>query len=303
MMARTIFIMILICCGTASKINKTTEPPFHFLKWYGIFKKEEICPFNEKGAAVLHEYFYKVLSFFDRKSCVVKKCIGGQWPRMSDELKSWCERQGNCETWPQIDGVKKICIDKIYKHVLSGSCLLYSFGLNDDWSFEHIMASLGCKVRSFDPTIDGPPVGFDWPNNLSFKKIGISNQTEKVEMSNITRNNMKFSLDTLENIIHQMDDKGKNLNVLKLDIEGYEFSVLPKLIDSYLIDSIDQIIVEIHSNEGSERSYEDLNLLLRSVDTLKSIGFFIINYDPNLTMGRFSKPYYFNFDITLMRQK
>ena len=41
------------------------------------------------------------------------------------------------------------------------------------------------KLAEFDPTINGPPVGFDWPSNLSFQQLGISNQTEKVTMLNI----------------------------------------------------------------------------------------------------------------------
>ena len=74
------------------------------------------------------------------------KSIGGTWGKMPDSLLEWCENEGNCETWPQMDGVKKICMDHVYKNVKSNSCLVYSFGLSEDWSFEEIMALLGCKV-------------------------------------------------------------------------------------------------------------------------------------------------------------
>ena len=62
-------------------------------------------------------------------------------------MKKWCEQQGNCESWPHMDGVKKLCMDQLYKDVKSKSCLIYSFGLSDDWSFEENMALLGCKVK------------------------------------------------------------------------------------------------------------------------------------------------------------
>ena len=76
----------------------------------------------------------------------MKKSIGGKLEKVPESLRVWCEKEGNCETWPQIDGVKTLCMDRIYKNAISGSCLLYSFGLADDWSFETIMAGLGCIV-------------------------------------------------------------------------------------------------------------------------------------------------------------
>ena len=62
-------------------------------------------------------------------------------------MLKWCETQGNCETWPHMDGVKRLCMDQLYGDVKSNSCLIYSFGLSDDWSFEENMALLGCKVE------------------------------------------------------------------------------------------------------------------------------------------------------------
>lgn len=301
-MRRTLFIIQLLCYGTLSE-RRYNIIPNPFLQWYGIFEKKEKCPHDLRANIPLRDYYYKELSHFERLPCVVKKSIGGQWPRTSDALESWCEQRGNCETWPQMDGVKTMCMDIIYKPILSGSCLLYSFGLSDDWSFEEILARLGCMVRSFDPTVNGPPIGFDWPTNLSFQRLGISNQTEKVKMLNIPGQNLNYPLDNLENIIDEMKDRGKNISILKLDIEGYEFSVLPQVIDSHIIDFIDQIIVEVHSDKHSERSLEDMQILIQSIDILKSSGFSIVNYDPNFTMGRFPRQYYPNFDITLIKQR
>ena len=78
------------------------------------------------------------------------KSIGGIWGKMPDSLLEWCENEGNCETWPQMDGVKKICMDKIYNDVRTNSCLVYSFGLSKDWSFEEIMALMGCTVSKLN---------------------------------------------------------------------------------------------------------------------------------------------------------
>ena len=88
----------------------------------------------------------------DTFSCILTKSIGGKWENLSENQLKWCENQGNCETWPQMDGVKKICMDQLYDDVKTNSCLVYSFGLSTDWSFEEVMALLGCQVTSLQIT-------------------------------------------------------------------------------------------------------------------------------------------------------
>ena len=92
--------------------------------------------------------YYKALSQAEPYRCKVQKSIGKKWPSTNEltELGKWCKVQGNCETWPQVDGVKKICLDDLLTAIQSESCLVYSFGLANDWTFEEIMAYLGCKV-------------------------------------------------------------------------------------------------------------------------------------------------------------
>ena len=71
--------------------------------------------------------------------CNVGKFFGGQW----------------LDGCGGMDGHKFVCLDKLYADVQSGNCLIYSFGIADDWTFEEAMAELGCTIRAFDPTIDG----------------------------------------------------------------------------------------------------------------------------------------------------
>ena len=42
-----------------------------------------------------------------------------------------------------LDGQKFVCMDKLYKAIQNDSCLVYSFGLADDWDFEVTLAHLG----------------------------------------------------------------------------------------------------------------------------------------------------------------
>lgn len=43
-----------------------------------------------------------------------------------------------------------VCMDK--KFYVSKPCLVYSFGIGNDFSFDDAMAKLGCEVHSFDPS-------------------------------------------------------------------------------------------------------------------------------------------------------
>ena len=43
----------------------------------------------------------------------------------------------------QVDGDKFVCLDKIITQ--PDNCLIYSFGIADDWTFEDLMASIGIR--------------------------------------------------------------------------------------------------------------------------------------------------------------
>jgi hypothetical protein len=44
-----------------------------------------------------------------------------------------------------IDGNKFVCLDNFYQDVKKKECLIYTFGVAGDWSFEQEMASMGCR--------------------------------------------------------------------------------------------------------------------------------------------------------------
>ena len=53
-------------------------------------------------------------------------------------------------TYRYKDGQKSVCLDEGLKPVIN-NCLVYSFGIDNEWSFDDDMAKLGCDVYSFDP--------------------------------------------------------------------------------------------------------------------------------------------------------
>jgi hypothetical protein len=94
---------------------------------------------NKKSFAGIREQFYRIINMPLQSVCTVGKFFGGQW----------------LDKCGALDGHKFVCLDKFYADVQSGNCLIYSFGIADDWTFEEAMAELGCTIRTFDPTISG----------------------------------------------------------------------------------------------------------------------------------------------------
>ena len=47
----------------------------------------------------------------------------------------------------QVDGDKFICLDKIVKS--NSQCLIYSFGISNDWTFEDQMDKFGRRVNKY----------------------------------------------------------------------------------------------------------------------------------------------------------
>jgi hypothetical protein len=58
---------------------------------------------------------------------------------------------------------------------------IFSFGLADDWSFEEVMADMGCTVRAFDPTVEKPKSVTD--PRIHFKKLGLAHFNGNTQVS------------------------------------------------------------------------------------------------------------------------
>ena len=52
-------------------------------------------------------------------------------------------------------------------------CLVYSFGIANDFSFDDRMGKLGCEVQAFDPSMNTE--SYRRRDNVSFGNIGLDN--------------------------------------------------------------------------------------------------------------------------------
>ena len=123
--------------------------------------------FLQSEAETRHQ-FYKILSQPLQTVCSISKKIGGEW----------LGAKGGCAWY---DGAKFVCLDKWKRTIDKNQCLVYSFGIATDWSFEEILADMGCTVRTFDPTVDGIPSDVK-TSKITFEKIGLSHFTGNTQV-------------------------------------------------------------------------------------------------------------------------
>lgn len=168
----------------------------------------------------------------------------------------------------------------VHPDILNADAVVYSFGIGEDVSFDLAMLERhGCQVFGFDPT----PKSIDWvrrqslPDNFQFFDYGIGKTSGWVQFS-LPKNKdhvsgsmvphryldetqaisvpMKSFADITAELGHQ------RIDVLKMDIEGAEYDVLPSILNTPV--KVEQICIEIHERffpDGLEKTRQMLALL------------------------------------------
>ena len=138
-----------------------------------------------------------------------------------------------------MDGDKAVCMDTINIRnttdtLTDQDCLVYSFGISDDWSFEDGMAALGCRVVAHDPSVTYPP---SRGSRITFTKVGLANSS---------REEGGWRVDSLANLLASHGHAGRRVHYLKVDVEGAEVECLQDWLESRVLEQIDQMGIELH---------------------------------------------------------
>jgi len=165
--------------------------------------------------------------------------------------------------------------------------IVYSAGVGEDISFDIdiIKEFKNCKVFAFDPT----PKSIEWikkqdlPKNYQFFPygIGVNSTEEKMylpkNMKHVSGSIYQSDHLSMENVINvQMksfydiikENGHKYIDIIKMDIEGSEFSVIENLNFNEVI--CGQIVIEFHErffNNGDK-------LLTKTINILKDNGYY-----------------------------
>ena len=157
-----------------------------------------------------------------------------------------------------MDGQKYVCMDELVEDIRNENCIVYSFGIGEDWSFEEAIAGMGCNVYAYDPTIDPPKF---LSGKIKFTRLGVLGVSK----------NSNQNYHTLDHIFRDNGHIRANISYMKLDIESHELSGLPVWLNSGLLNQVQQIAVEIHLQASEEQPTLDF---LQTFKNLSLVGNF-----------------------------
>ncbi|XP_060073318.1 uncharacterized protein LOC132553123 [Ylistrum balloti] len=145
------------------------------------------------------------------------------------------------------DGGWDVCVDDKYRP--SSPCLVYSFGIG-----------LEDQRRS----------KLQWFHNL-----GLSDKN-----STITRKNIKWKMMDLKSIRTSLGHNDRQIDILKMDIEGSEWLAVPNILETGILNHVKQLYLEIHVSVNNRRARDwipKLDLLRQ----LHDVGFRLFWSHPN----------------------
>ncbi|XP_014328193.1 methyltransferase-like protein 24 [Xiphophorus maculatus] len=174
-----------------------------------------------------------------------------------------------------------VCLDpkfSITHRMKSKNCRVYSFGLGaDDHSMEHFLAQSGCEVHCFDPSLEQPHLQ---KAEMWFHRISVDWRDPSPAFVPKRQANKKLA--TI------LDDFGhRDVDVLKADMESAEWKILENLVLEGVLDSVGQLLLELHLHwAGFEVAGDDPSVVRFWFSLLKELeqaGFrlFHVHSNPN----------------------
>ncbi|XP_042881584.1 uncharacterized protein LOC122259095 [Penaeus japonicus] len=160
---------------------------------------------------------------------------------------------------PPILNEKWVCMDKRY-NIKPWNCLVYSFGIDVDWSFDDDMDKrFNCKVYAFDHTIGKPD--HNRSKNIQFYATGIAAQKKK-------------NVDRYINLLKRFGHENTIIDYLKIDVEGAERQFFEDVLyqTPQVLKNIKQIGMEIHTGKNKK----NMELYYKYAQLLECFGFKLI---------------------------
>ena len=215
-------------------------------------------------AELVMEYFH----WFDRYACRLAHGYGGVVMNRATVIRIMGKVNPFSKSGARypagLDGQYPVCLDPPSVAPPPEKCLVYSFGINNEWSFDDAMVLYGCQVYAFDPSMSnktkrGPNIHFyDW---------AVSEVDDPEYKS--------FTLSTIYDKLKPLHGDGAVIDYLKIDIEHDEWLVVPQIVQSGFLDKVRQLVMEVHvwTKEEHIDSYRSFVAVLKSLEDYGMIRF------------------------------
>ena len=210
--------------------------------------------FNWKTTDIDNMKPQDIISYFywtNRSSCKLSHDFGGQMFHNPSGL----------------DGQKAVCLDPDVRPT-ANRCIVYSFGISYEWSFDEAMEDYGCKVYAFDPSMNEGV--YDYSKSIHFYNFGLGDRDY------ITADDRNWTMKTLSSIYQMLVPLHGNavIDYLKMDIEFAEWDVIPQIISSGMLAKVRQLGVEFHlREEGDLEKYKSLVRVIKGIEDAGMIRF------------------------------
>jgi len=213
------------------------------------------------------------LKWTNHSSCQISHYFGGNYGSVSLLFS------------PGMDGQKAVCVDFQVEPV-SEACIVYSFGISNEWSFDEAMQKYGCYVFAFDPSMNKE-------DHLHSKRIHFYNLGLGYE--DAVRSN-GWNMKTLSSIYKMLKPKHGDMIIdyLKIDIEGDEWSVIENIITSGMLSKIRQMGVEIHMWPVNATTINYHRNLIKTLQRLEANGMVRFSSLINPTSSKYVEAFGFN---------
>ena len=197
--------------------------------------------------------------------------------------------------YKSIDGQKAICMDLDVKP--SANCLVYSFGINNEWSFDKMLEALGCKIFAFDPSMARNDS--DYTPNIHFFKMGLSHQDSDPSPGG-------WKMRTLNSIYQMLEAKhgDRVIDYLKIDVEGAEWKSVEQMLKTNIFDKVKQLGMEVHFSSRTKDDYQNGIRILKALEDYGMVRFSSrVNVYMNATIDFLGRTDYFGYEIAWYNRK
>ncbi|KAK7100582.1 probable methyltransferase-like protein 24 [Littorina saxatilis] len=165
------------------------------------------------------------------------------------------------------DGGWGVCDD--YEFGLIWPCVVYSFGIANDFSFDDDVAKLyRCNVFSFDPTMRSKE--HMRSTKVRFLKVGLGGAGGALS-SDINKHDLLAnggSLKSLTDIKRMLGHTNTTIDVMKIDIESSEWSALPDMLIKGELTHVRQLLMEFHTQDATKATLRERLLVLAKLEAL-----------------------------------